>query len=52
MPLLSYQFIKNWRGCFVIGLTLLAFVLLVAAIRLGWLGNVDGGKTLGFQTPA
>lgn len=47
MPLPSDQLVKNRRGCFVIGLIVLAVVLLVAAIGLGWLGDVDTGKITG-----
>lgn len=34
----------NRRGCFAIGLIVLAAVLLFGAIGLGWLGDIDLDK--------
>lgn len=38
---------NNRRGCFAIGLMVLAAVLLFGAIGLGWLGDIDLGKVTG-----
>ena len=38
---------KNRRGCFAIGLIVLAAILLFGAIGLGWLGAIDVGKITG-----
>ena len=47
MPPSSDQSTNNRRGCIVIGLIVLAAVLLIGAIGLGWLGDLDTGKITG-----
>jgi hypothetical protein len=47
MPPPSDQGTTNRRGCYVVGLIVLAVTLLFAAIGLGWLGDLDVGKIAG-----
>ena len=39
---------RNKRGCYLLAVVIPLFVLLLAAISLGWLGQVDGEKVSDF----
>jgi hypothetical protein len=43
----SDQRTANRRGCYVVGLIVLATILLFGAIGMGWLGDIDLGKISG-----
>ena len=47
MPRPFDQDTANRRGCYAVGLIVLAVLLLFGAIGLGWLGDLDVGKIAG-----
>jgi hypothetical protein len=51
MRLESEQGKTNRRGCFLFAVLISLIVLLLVAISLGWVGQVEGGKITDLPVP-